>query len=553
MPRFARTGWVAVALTLGLLAAACAGGEETGGDGGGNGDGDGGASGGEFSVFICEPQFLVPTNSNEVCGAEVLNALFIGLVEHDPETTQPLFGEDSDEALAESIESQDQQTWTITLKDGYTFHDGTPVTAQSFVDSWNYGAYGPNAQRNSYFYENIAGYGALQCPDDECKKKPKTDEMSGLKALDDRTLEVTLSAPFSQFPLTVGYTAFYPMPEAFFAKGGNKLREAPVGNGPFEMDGVWQHNRQINVTRYDDFGGDPARAEGITFAIYANVNTAYNDLLAGNLDVMDELPPEQIEAAKAQFGDRYIGGESSAFTYIGFDVADPRFADKRLRQAFSMAIDREAITETIRPDWTPARSTVSPVVAGSRPNACGSLCDYNPAKAKQLFDQAGGYDGELVLWLNSGAGHEVWMEAVANQLRQNLGISDISFESMTFAPYLSALDSGSFTGPFRLGWVMDYPSPQNYLEPLYSTDGSSNHSNYSNPRVDALIEKGNAAGGIKEGITFYQQAEDIILEDMPHIPISFYVVAAAHSESVDGVIVDAFERINTADIEVTGG
>ncbi|MDQ3610541.1 MAG: ABC transporter substrate-binding protein [Actinomycetota bacterium] len=552
MGKLARTRWVVVALTLGLLAAACAGGEETAGDGGDGGDG-GAASGGEFSVFICEPQFLVPTNSNETCGAEVLNALFIGLVEYDPDTSQPLYGQDSDQALAETIESQDQQSWTITLKDGYTFHDGTPVTAQSFVDSWNYGAYGPNAQRNSYFYENIQGYNALQCPDDECNKQPRTDEMSGLRAVDDQTLEVTLSAPFSQFPLTVGYTAFYPMPEAFFAKGGNKLREAPVGNGPFEMDGAWQHNREINVTRYDDFGGEPAKAGAVTFAIYAEDSTAYNDLLAGNLDVMDQLPPEQIESAQAQLGDRYLEGESSSYTYIGFDVADPRFSDERLRQAFSMAVDRESITETILPDQVPAGSIVSPVVAGSRPDACGDLCDYNPGMAKKLFDQAGGYDGELVLWLNSGAGHEVWMEAVSNQLRQNLGISDISFESLTFAPYLDALDDGSYTGPFRLGWIMDYPSPQNYLEPIYSTDGSSNYFNYSNPQVDSLIDKGNAADTVKDGIEFYQQAEDIILEEMPSLPMFFGRVAGGHSENVDGVIVDAFDRVNTADIEVTGG
>ncbi|MDP8977561.1 MAG: ABC transporter substrate-binding protein, partial [Actinomycetota bacterium] len=294
MTRFARTRWVVAAVVVSLLVTACAG-------GGGGGGGDG--SGGDFSVFICEPQFLVPTNSNETCGSEVLHALFVGLVVYDPENSEPLYGEDSDRALAESIESQDQKTWTITIKDGFTFHDGTPVTAQSFVDSWNYGAYGPNAQRNSYFYENIEGYDAVQCPDEECNKKPKTDEMSGLKAPDDRTLEVTLSAPFSQFPLTVGYTAFYPMPEAFFGKGGNKLREAPIGNGPFEMVGTWQHNRRIEVERYDDFGGEPAKADGVTFKIYAEEDTAYNDLLAGNLDVMDQLPSEQIKSAQGQLGE----------------------------------------------------------------------------------------------------------------------------------------------------------------------------------------------------------------------------------------------------------
>jgi ABC-type oligopeptide transport system substrate-binding subunit len=144
------------------------------------------------------------------------------------------------------------------------------------------------------------------------------------------------------------------------------------------------------------------------------------------------------------------------------------------------------------------------------------------------------------------------MNAVSNQLRQNLGISDINFQSLQFAQYLEKLDNEDVTGPFRLGWVMDYPSPQNYLEPIYSTDGSSNNFGYSNDRVDELIRQGNAAGGVEEGIAFYQQAEDQILQDMPNIPMWFEQVQGAHSEKVQNVVIDAFERIRTADVTVAG-
>ncbi|MQB02231.1 MAG: ABC transporter substrate-binding protein, partial [Actinobacteria bacterium] len=372
----------------------------------------------EFSVYICEPEALTPTRTNEVCGAEVLNALFSGLVEYDAETSEPLLGGDSDRAVAESIESDDQQAWTITLKEGFTFHDGTAVTAQSFADSWNYGASGPNAQDNSYFFANIEGYEDVQCGtsdegEADCEASPPAaEEMSGLEVVDDQTLEVTLAEPFSQFPLTVGYTAFYPMAEAFF-DDPEAANEAPIGNGPFQMDGEWEHNQAINVVAYDDHPAPP-NVDAIEFGIYADINTAYNDLLAGNLDVMDNLPPEQIESAQAEFGDRFIDAQSSAHTFVGLPTYDERFESVELRQAISKAIDRQAITDTVKPDETPAFSVVGPVVQGARENPCGDNCEYDPEAARDLLEEAGGWEGPLTLWFNAGGGHDVWMEAVAN-------------------------------------------------------------------------------------------------------------------------------------------
>ena len=530
-------------LAIPLVITAC------GGDSGDEGDksGEEAASGGEFSVYVCEPESLIPQNTNETCGAEVLNALFTPLVNFDPETTEAQFGEDVGNAHAVSIESDDQTTWTVKIKDGWTFHNGEPVDAASYVRAWNAGALSTNAYGNSYFFENIVGYDDLQA---EEGAEPAATEMSGLKVVDDTSFTVQLKAPFSQFPLTLGYTAFYPLPESFTADP-KAYEEQPVGNGPFQMDGAWQHNQQISVKRFENFEGEPAKADAVQFKIYSDVNTAYNDFLGGNIDVMDDIPPEQIASAKTELGDRYLERESSSFTYVGFPIYDERFADVDVRRAFSMAIDRQPIIDAIFDGaFTPAKSVVSPVVAGSREDPCGENCAYDPEAAKQLLDEAGGFEGTLTLWFNSGAGHETWMEAVSNQLRQNLGIQDIEFKSLEFAEYLGLLDEQKVTGPFRLGWVMDYPSPQNYLEPLHSTDGSSNNTGYSNEEVDSLIEEGNAAADIEAGIDFYNQAEDIILEEMPIIPMWFGLVQAGHSERVDNVVIDAFDRINTAEITV---
>jgi oligopeptide transport system substrate-binding protein len=532
----ARARWAVGAAVLALAATACGGGDDGGEEGGGEA-----ATGGSFSMYIGEPESLIPGNTNESEGAQVLSALYTGLYNYDNETSEPIA------EMAESVESEDQTNWTITLKDGWTFHDGTPVTAQSYVDAWNWTALSTNAAGNSYFFENVVGYDDLQA---EEGATPAATEMSGLSVTDDLTFTVQLKEPFSQYPLTLGYTAFNPMAEACLADV-EACNEEPIGNGPYQMDGPWQHNQGINLTKFEDYAGTAGNADSIEMRIYSDINTAYNDLLAGNLDIMEQVPPERIATAQTDFPDRTLTKPNSSFTYVGFPIYDARFANPQLRQAFSQAIDRQAIIDAIfNGARVPAQSVVAPVVAGSREDACGDLCEYDPTAAKQKFDAAGGFQGTLNLWFNSGAGHDQWMQAVSNQLRQNLGIQDIVFEQKDFAEYLTILDAKQVTGPFRLGWIMDYPSPQNYLQPIYSTTGSSNNAGYSNPEVDSLISEGNQAPSIDEGIELYHQAEDIILQEMPVIPMWYGRTDAAWSENVSNVEVSAFTFVDLAKVTV---
>lgn len=537
---------------LALIAAACGGGEAD--EGGGESeaaDGGGGseaaASGGEVSYYIGEPEHMAPpSNVTESNGDAVTDALFSPLVALDLETSEAIFGDDAPNAVAENVESDDQQTWTITLKDGWTFHDGTPVTAQSYVDTWNEGA-ADTSYTGNYFFSTIEGYGDVTGSESE---DPSATEMSGVTAVDDLTLEVTLSEPFSQFPLVISYTAFYPLAQACLDDMA-ACGEAPIGNGPFMMDGTWEHDQIIRTTRYEDFGGaQPAKIDALTFPIYADPNTGYTDLQAGNLDVMDSIPPEQLASAESEFGDNFITGDSSAYTYLGFPTYDEKFSDPELRTAISMAIDRQAITDAILTDQVPADAFVSPVVAGYREGACGENCQFDPEAAKEMFDAAGGYDGTMTLWFNTGGGHEEWMEAVSNQLRQNLGISDINFESLDFAQYLPKLQEEEVTGPYRLAWIMDYPSPQNYLENLLYTGSSSNYTGWSNEEFDQLIDEGNAAGSVDEGLEFYAQAEDIAIEEMPNAPLFFAEISAAHTDRVSNVIFNSQEDMEYTEVTV---
>lgn len=541
---------VAALVVLTLLLGACAsGGDDSGGEEPAGSEAAAVDQDATFSIYNCEPTSLLPTSANEICGTGVLDALFTGLVRFDPDTHEPV------NAVAESIESDDLQTWTVTIGEGWTFHDGTPVTAQSFVDAWNYGAYGPNAQANSYVYGPIEGFDDLQCEmDDEgaCVADPAAEEMSGLEVIDDHTLEITLAGPYSQFPLVLGTPAFYPLPEVFF-EDPEAFNEAPVGNGPFMMDGQWEHDQTINVVRYDDYPGDrAAKAAGVEFRIYSEINTAYTDLIAGNLDVMADLPPEQVETAEAELGDRFIRDVSSSFSYLAFPLYDERFSDVNLRRAFSMALDRETIVETLVPDVMPATGVVSPVVAGAREDACGQWCTHDPEEAKRLLEEAGGWEGPLELWFNAGAGHEQWMEAAANQFRDTLGIEDITFQALQPPDYAAKMEAFEITGPFRLAWVMDYPSMENYLLPLFSSAGGSNLGQYSNEEVDAAIVEGNLAKTPEDAIAAYQRAEDLVIEDLPVIPLFFGEVTGGHSERVSNVSVDAFARVNVAEVEVVG-
>lgn len=558
---------IGAAAALALFATACSG---DGGDEGDNGDtgdtgteteADGGdgteaqPTGGSFSTYVCEPASLIPQNSNETCGSAVVATLFGFLVEYNDETVEAEWGDEIPNAHAASIETEDNQTWTITLKDGWTFHNGDPVTAQSYVDAWNFGAYGPNAQNNNYFFDIIEGYEDLNPspPEGETEApEPETEELSGLEVVDETTFEVTLNSTYANFPSRLGYNPFAAIPEAAI-EDPEAFNEEPVGNGQYQMDGAWEHDQGISVTRYEDFGGEqPGNADSIEFQIYADPGTAFTDLQADQLDVMDTLPTEQIGQAEEQFGDRYFERPSSSFTYIGFPLYDEQFADNpELRQAFSMAIDREGIIGAVFDGaFTPADAYVSPVVDGYREGACGGICEFDPDAAAELLEEAGGWEGTLTLWYNSDGDHQQWMEAVAGQLRDNLGIEDIQFESLLFSEYLELNDNQEFTGPFRLGWIMDYPSAENYLAPLYGCNGSSNGTGYCNEEFDELIEEGNSADSAEEAVEAYNAAEDIVIEDAPIIPMWFGLSMGVHSETVSNVEFDPYGFVKLADVEV---
>lgn len=385
--------WALLLLALALLAGACSGDggdaadEETTSEGAEDTEAatdegaseedtaaaEGEVSGGTFSMYSGEPESLISTNTNESEGGLLLRTINSSLVSYAPEDGSAAFGEEAPNAIAADIVTEDSQNYTITLKEGWTFHDGTPVTAQNFVDAWNYAAFQPNAQNSAAFptLTLIEGWADLQCPDEECAEQPPSEEMSGLTAADDLTLEIALAEPSIEFQQSLGYTVFYPLPEVFF-DDPEAFNEQPIGTGAYQMAGPWEHNVAINLERYEDYPGEPGQADAIVFRIYDDLNTGYNDLLGGELDVIDTISPENFGNVEGDLGERYINVPSSVLQFIGFPTYDPRFENPDIRRALSMAIPREQIaTEIFAGTRLPADSFVSPVVEGHEEDACG--------------------------------------------------------------------------------------------------------------------------------------------------------------------------------------
>ncbi len=501
------------------------------------------------SIGIGEPKSLIPSSATETNASDVLNALFTKLVDYDA-SFQPF------ELAAESITTRDNKVWTIRLRSGWTFHNGEPVTADSYINAWNAGAWGPNAHDGNYHFTKIAGYDAMNPRD--AGTAPGARKLAGLVRRDELTFDVTLSQPYVNFKSMLGYTAFFPLPKAAFLDVANNrinpaYQEAPIGQGPFRMKGKWQHDQLVETERYENYAGPrKPQVDGIAFKIYQAQTTQYQDLLAGQLDVVSQIPLENIGSAAADLGARFRQSPSSTIQILAFPTYDPRFAKPEIRRAISMAIDRDEIVRTIfRDSQKPLRSFVAPLVPGYRANTCGEACVYNPKKARELFDSAGGraaVNGRIEIAYNADGGHKPWVDAVCNQIRASLGVECTGNPQPKFSELLTKARRKEPMGLFRMGWVFDYPALENYLGPLYATTGSSNYYGYSNLEFDRLLAAGDQAATLEQATALYQQAEDLLVRDMPVIPLRYSQNNYGHSTRVANVGIDLFTHVNLLDL-----
>ncbi|MGX1779077.1 peptide ABC transporter substrate-binding protein [Nocardia brasiliensis] len=477
-----------------------------------------------------EPQNpLVPTNTNENMGGRVVDRLFAGLKYYDGN------GVAHDE-MAEKIETTDRKTYKITIKPDWKFSDGTTVKAKSFVDAWNYGALGTNAQLQSYVFTPILGF------DEVSAEKPTAQTMKGLKVVDDRTFTVELKSPSIDFETELGYAPFYPLPEAAF-KDIKAFGENPIGNGPYKFahEGAWQHNVQIDLVPNPDYkGGRVPKNKGLRFVMYQSFDTAYADLQAGNLDTLDTIPDSAITSYEKDLGDRAITKPTAQNQHIGIQTNVPHFSGEEgvlRRKALSMAINREQICQNIfHGTRLPARDFTSASLPGFRGDLPGSeFLKFNPDEAKKLWAQADAmspWSGRFEIAYNSDGGHQAWIEAVANSIKNTLGIDSIATPYPTFKNIRDEVNAKTINKAFRYGWQGDYPTMLQFLTSQYYSYSETNNVDWKVPEFDKLLDAALAAPTQEESYKIVAQAQTMMLSQMADIPVLDYIAAAGRSEKV---------------------
>ncbi|WP_053351868.1 peptide ABC transporter substrate-binding protein [Leucobacter musarum] len=515
----------------GLIALAAAGALALSGcsSSGGNSGGGEADSAAIITTNGSEPQNpLIATNTNEVGGGKILDLIFAGLVYYDAEGA-------AHNDIAESIESDDATNYTIKIRDDATFTDGTPVKAENFVKAWNYGANAENTQLNSYFFEDIEGF----------SYEENVAELSGLKVVDDTTFTVKLNKAASDFPLRLGYSAFYPLPDSAFddmdAQGEN-----PVVNGPYKLagDDAWQHDEQIELVVNEDYNGPRVPQNGgVTIKFYATQDASYSDLLGGNVDVIDQIPETQLANFESDLDGRSVNQPAAIFQSFTIPERLEHFSGdegKLRRQAISMSINREQITDKIfEGTRTPASDFTSPVIDGWSDSLEGAdVLAYNPDEAKKLWAEADAispWSGTFEIAYNSDGGHQAWVDATTNSIASTLGIDAAGKAYPKFDVLREEVTNRTIQTAFRTGWQADYPGLFNFLGPLYATNASSNDGDYSNPEFDKLLQEGSVDTDIASANEKFQQAQEILLEDLPAFPLWYSNVNGGYGENVQNV------------------
>ncbi len=475
-----------------------------------------------------EPQNpLIPTNTNEVGGGKIIDAIFAALVYYD-EKGAPV------NDVADSIKSDDNKKYTIKIKPGLKFTNDEPVTSSSFVDAWQFGALLSNAQLSSYFFEDIEGF-----------SYDADSPLTGLKVVDDTTFTVTLKSALSDFPLRLGYSAFSPLPAAAF-KDMAAFGENPIGNGPYMLAGgkAWKHNEKIDLVvnpAYD--GGRKPKNGGLTVVFYANQGAAYSDLLANNLDVLDALPDSAYGTYKKDLGDRAVNQPAAIFQSFTIPARLPHFdgeEGKLRRAALSMAINRDEITKIIFSGTrTPASDFTSPVIDGWSDKLKGAdVLKFDAKKAKKLWaeaDKISPWTGAFQIAYNADGGHQGWVDASMNSIKNTLGIDASGAPYPTFKEARTLITNRTIQTAFRTGWQADYPGLFNFLGPIYATKAGSNDGDYSNPKFDALLKKGSSEGDLAAANKDFQSAQELLLQDLPAIPLWYSNVTGGFGTSVQNV------------------
>lgn len=552
--KMSRRTFVGGSLAASALAtlAGCA----TAGNSDGGSDGSGVVSSGNMlTYYINNPVCIEPYNVQEDQGTTVEYQLFDTLLDYDFEKNEivPL--------AAESYEvSEDATQFTFHLVEGAKFHNGDAVDAASFKRSWER-ICNPNTRENdpsviSYHLSMVKGYDEMQAGNAEA--------LEGVEAVDDLTLKVTLTQSYADFPYVCTHPALAPVPQAAL-DDVEGFYLAPIGNGPFQMDGAWEDGQYISIKRFDDYYGEKkATLDSVYFNIQKDLETAYKEFQAGNIDIAS-IPTSQTTSAVDTYGESSDGytitpgsqvllGDEPSTYYLCVNVKDEVLQDVNLRKAISLAINRQAICDTLF-DGTrsPAGNIIPPGINGYEEGAW-EYSKYDVDAATKILDEnyPADDDGDrgisITLMCNSDGGHAQIMESIQGDLA-NVGITaEISTEE--WAAYLDDLQAGNYQIG-RLGWIADYPIMDNFLYPLFYTGNGDNRSQYSNTEVDKAMMDARSVIDDDQRTSALQAVNKTIGEDMPVIPLMYYKHGMVGSERIESLYIDPQKKPDFAAATVT--
>jgi oligopeptide transport system substrate-binding protein len=529
---------------------------------------EGPQKGGTVSFYIGDPAYIDPYNAQETEGVQVEHQLFSSLTAFDSMDPTKLVP-----AAAEKWQANaDATVWTFNLNKNDKFSDGNPVTAKDFIYAWNRIASTKtintatkkvDASTISYHLSSIKGFDEVQAD--------KATEMSGLKAVDDYTLEVTLAKPFGDFEFVVAHPALAPVEKALVEGGvdynGAKVAfgDMPIGNGPFKMAEPWKHGQYIKVVRNDAYFGEKPLIDGVDFRVFKDPDTAYLEFEAGNLD-FTQIGEGKIKDAKTKYGeaaDGYtgnpgkqvlLGAENSTY-YLVVNNKDKAMSNPVLRRAISLAINRQAICDTIF-DGTrePADNIIPPGIAGYEKGVWADS-KYDLEAAKKALTEAGYPDGkgapEIALTYNADGGHQKIMELVQSDLTK-LGLKVKLSPTPDFPTYLKDLGAGKFMIG-RLGWVADYPIFDNFINSIFNSASADNYSKYADPAVDKAIEDARKITDTQARIKAYQDIDKTVGSTLPDIPLMFYKHHHVTSSRVHDLIFSSMYLADFSKCWISGG
>ncbi len=466
-----------------------------------------------------EPETLDPHIFTGVPENNIAMSLFEGLVTAHPETLEPIPG------VAESWDiSEDGKVYTFYIRSNAMWSDGTPMTAHDYVWSWER-AVSP-IMGNEYAYmlyviKNARAFGVGEIDD---------FSQVGVKALDDKTLQVELENPAPYFLNLLNHHSLYAVPKHVvlaygkmtdrytqWARPGNM-----VGNGPFILS-EWKIYHEIKVKKNPNYwDAKTVRLNEIVFYPVENYSTEERMFRAGQVHKTYEIPLDKVPYYRDNEPEKFFNNPYFGTYYYQFNVTRPPFNDLRVRQALAMTIDRETIARDVMNGVVdPSYSLVPPGVGGYYPP---ELVEYNPEKAKQLLAEAGYPNGEgfpkVELLYNTNESHRKIAVAIQQMWNTKLNIS-IGLVNQEWKVYLDSRNRLDYDIA-RAAWIGDYVDPMNFLDLGLSTNGN-NRSGYSVPEYDEMIINTipRAKTPEQRNKLFYE-AETKLMTDLPFVPIYTY-------------------------------